>query len=306
MIARSRIPALIAAVTLSWVAISAFASAAPAGAQQSINPADFQPVITHPLFPLSLTGPKVFAGEETDESGKTITTRLESHLLASTEVVMGVTVAVLEETAFKDGQLVERALDYFAQHRDGSVYYFGEKVDNYDGGKFKDHHGQWIAGEGQNKPGIIMGAKPSVGQTFEQELAPGIAEDKSTVLSTTDSVTTPAGSYTNCIKTKDFTPLEPDIEEFKWFCPSIGLAQEQGAETSSKLISIGPAPELAATPTAPRPAAAPQQSAPVRVPNTGSGDATVPGGVRALALAAIAALLTGSTCIAVGSRLRSH
>ena len=293
-------------MTLSWVAISAFASAAPAGAQQSINPADFQPVITHPLFPLSLTGPKVFAGEETDESGKAITTRLESHLLASTEVVMGVTVAVLEETAYKDGQLVERALDYFAQHRDGSVYYFGEKVDNYDGGKFKDHHGQWIAGEGQNKPGIIMGAKPSVGQTFEQELAPGIAEDKSTVLSTTESVTTPAGAYANCIKTKDFTPLEPDIEEFKWFCPSIGLAQEQGAETSSKLISIGPAPELATTPTAPRPAATPQQSAPVRVPNTGSGEATVSGGgALNVALAAIAMLLTGST-LALASRRRRH
>jgi hypothetical protein len=298
MTVRSRMSALSVIAVALLIAVSIPAGAQPAGAQQAINPADFRAEITHPLFPLSLTGPKVFAGQEKDDKGKTITTRFESHLLDTTEVLLGVKVVVLEETAYKDGELVERALDYFAQHSDGSVYYFGEKVDNFEGGKLKDHHGQWIAGEGNNRPGVIMGPNPAVGQTFEQEFAPGIAEDKSTVLSTTESVTTPAGTYSNCMKTKDFTPLEPGIEEFKWFCPNIGLAQDPGSEKSSKLTSIGPARQVTAPPAAP-PAAAAPKPAPARVPSAGSGGTTASGASGEIALAVVAMLIAGSAFVAV-------
>ena len=76
-----------------WLAPS---QAPGADAQEPIDPADFSAVITNPLFPLSLVGPKVFEGEETDpDTDETIELRLESRLLPETTVVAGVTVAVL-------------------------------------------------------------------------------------------------------------------------------------------------------------------------------------------------------------------
>lgn len=197
----------------------------------------FQAKIDNPLFPLSSLGPKVFEGQEQDpETGKLIETRLESTVLPRTDVVAGVEVTVLEEKDYGNGKLVERTLDYFAQHQDGTVYYFGERVDEYEGGKVVGHGGQWLAGEGGNQPGVFMPAHPTVGQVFEQEKAPGIAEDRSKVISTNESVTTPAGSFTGCLKTEDFSPLD-NVTELKYYCPGVGLVREEFPGGHLDLIS---------------------------------------------------------------------
>ncbi len=70
-----------------------------------------------------------------------------------------------------------------------------------------------------------MPAKPSVGDVFEQERAPGVAEDRSTVVALGVAVTTPAGTFSGCIKTKDFAPLD-QLTEFKYYCPRVGLVRE--------------------------------------------------------------------------------
>ena len=80
---------------------------------------------------------------------------------------------------FEDGELVERTADYFAQDGKGRVWYFGERVDDIENGKVVGHEGQWLAGKNGAKPGLFMPAKPRVGQVFEQERAPGVAEDRS-------------------------------------------------------------------------------------------------------------------------------
>ena len=193
----------------------------------TLNPADFKPVIDNPLFPLSSLGPKVFEGEEKDpDTGEVIKTRLESTVLPQTTTVAGVEVLVLEEKDYTNGELVESTLDYFAQHRDGQVYYFGERVDEYEGGKVVGHTGQWLAGENGNVQGVFMPVSPRVGDTFEQEKAPGVAEDRSKVVATDESVTTPAGAFSGCIKTEDFSPLD-NVTEFKYYCPDVGLVREE-------------------------------------------------------------------------------
>jgi hypothetical protein len=204
---------------------------------QQINPADFQTNITNPYFPVSLVGRKVFEGEEQD-GRDVIKTRLESRILPQTKVIMGVTTAVLEEKEYEDGELIEVALDYIAQHKDGSVYYFGEDVDFYEDGRLVDHHGAWLAGVGPNRPGILMPAQPTVDQTIQMEYAPGVAEDMATFLLVGTSVRTKSGAYGSCVKTRDFTPLEPGLEEFKWYCAGAGLVKEQGDDFEIDLVSI--------------------------------------------------------------------
>jgi hypothetical protein len=207
-------------------------------AQEAINPTDFSATITNPYFPLSTLGLKVIEGKETNEDGEVVKTRLESKVLGETKVVAGVTVTVLEERAYEDGELIEVALDYFAQHKNGDVYYFGEAVDNYEDGVVINHNGQWLAGDGDNRPGVFMPADPKVDQTLQVEYAPGIAEDMATILSLTEKVETPAGTFENCLKTLDFTPLEPGLEEFKWYCPGAGQVKEAGDDFEAVLVSI--------------------------------------------------------------------
>jgi hypothetical protein len=240
-------------ITLALLAALALATAVPftpitpAVATQEIDPAEFSSQITNTYLPLSLVGSKLFIGEETDDEGEAVETRLESRLLPETTVVAGVTVAILEERAYEDGELVEVALDYFAQDANGDVYYFGEAVDNYVDGVLENHDGQWLAGEGDNEAGLFMPAAPQAGVTLTLEHAPGIAEDMATILSLGETVDVPAGKYANCLKTRDFSPLEPGVEEFKYYCPTIGLVKEEGEGSILELVSFDGS---AAAPTA--------------------------------------------------------
>src|SRR5438093_8840514 len=246
MLDRQRIyltSALATAVILTIAAVILAPGSSSAGgngtAPAALNPADFSTNITNPLFPLSSLGPKTFEGQDTDpDTGEIIATRLESTVLSKTRKVAGVETLVLEEKVFNDDELVELALDFFAQHRDGTVYYFGEAVGNYENGKLVDHAGSWLAGKNGAEPGIIMPADPFVGQTFNQENAPGVAEDQSAVLALDENVKTPAGKFRGCAKLEDTNPLEsPPASEFKWFCPGVGLVRDEDAEGFIELVS---------------------------------------------------------------------
>lgn len=204
-----------------------------------VDPVDFSAMIDNPLFPLSSYSTLVYEGEEIDpKTGETITTRVEMTMLPDTEVVGGVEARVVRDEAFEDDELVESTLDYYAQHNDGSVYYFGERVNNYENGELKDHEGSWLAGEDENEPGIIMPPAPAVGDVFEQEKAPGIAEDRMTVLSVTESVDVPAGSFTDCVKTEDVNPLDgTGAIEYKFYCPAVGFVLEEFEGGNLELVS---------------------------------------------------------------------
>jgi hypothetical protein len=206
-------------------------------ATATLNPGDFQATVDNSFFPLRPGTTQVYEGEETDpDTGETIELRVQSKVLEETDTVAGVEVTVAEVKDFEHGELVESTLDYYAQHKDGTVYYFGELVDEYEGGEVVAHTGQWLAGEGDNQAGIFMPAEPQVGDEFEQERAPGIAEDQSKVIAADESVETPAGSFSGCIKTEDYAALD-DTTEFKFYCPDVGLVREEPPDGFFELIS---------------------------------------------------------------------
>ena len=161
-----------------------------------------------------------------------------SRLLDKTDTLAGVTVAVVEVTEHKDGQLHELTEDYFAQHRDGTVWYFGERVTDYKDGQPVGHGGQWLAGENNYRPGVFMPAYPSVGQEFAPEQVPGVADERSKVLELGVEVTVPAGKFSGCMKTEDLDLLDKKTE-FKFYCPRAGLVREEGSKGSSELVRLG-------------------------------------------------------------------
>ena len=202
----------------------------------AIDPTDCSAKVDHPLVPLSSISLKVFEGSEPDpDTGETIETRAELRVLKKPAVVGGFRVAVVEVREYEDGELVERTLDYYTQCGDRSVWYVGEKVDDYQDGELVGHEGQWQAGKGGAKPGLFMPAEPKVGLTFEQERAPGVAEDRSTVVAVDVDVRTSAGEFTDCLKTEDFAPLDK-ITEFKFYCPEVGLVREEQESVRLDLV----------------------------------------------------------------------
>jgi hypothetical protein len=107
------------------------------------------------------------------------------------------------DRSFVDGECEEVVLDYFAQADEGRVYYFGEDVNIYSNGKVGSHKGARQYGVNTKRLGIIMPAAPKVGTKFQAENVPGITTEDDEVLSVSETVTVPAGTFTNCLKIQE-------------------------------------------------------------------------------------------------------
>jgi hypothetical protein len=185
-----------------------------------INPADFVAEVTNPYFTLKPGRKFVFNNNAGTE-------RVEITVTKETKKIMGVTTVVVRATEWKNGVLKEDTRDWYAQDRTGNVWYFGEAVDNYADGKISNHAGSWEAGVDNAKPGIIMMAKPKVGESYRQEYYKGKAEDMGTIVAVDKNVTTPAGSFDGCLQIRDWSTIET-ASEYKYYCPKVGfLVQEE-------------------------------------------------------------------------------
>ncbi|MFO1463253.1 MAG: hypothetical protein U1F66_05715 [bacterium] len=158
--------------------------------------------------------------------------RVEIAVLNETEAVGGVTTRVVQETHSESGVIVEISRNFFAQAADGTVCYFGEAVDNIENGQVINHNGSWRADASGNAPGIIMPAKPSLGDIYSQEQAPGVAEDQATIQSLGDSIQVPAGSFTDTVTTEDCNRLDGTMDR-KVYARGVGLVFDSDAELIS-------------------------------------------------------------------------
>lgn len=148
-------------------------------------------------------------------------------VLNETKKVDGVETRVVEERETKGGQLLEVARNFFAiSRRTNDVFYFGEDVDMYKGGKVVNHNGTWLAGVNGSKFGLIMPGRVLLGARYYQEVAPNVAMDRATIVSVSETVETPAGVFRDCLKVKETTPLEPFITEYKYYAPGIGMVRD--------------------------------------------------------------------------------
>lgn len=205
----------------------------PAPYDPVINPANFVSKIDNPHFPLKpgttfIYEGRTAAGFEHDEFAVT----------HNTKVILGVTCVEVQDTVFTDGQLTEDTLDWFAQDKDGNVWYFGENTHELEGGLITTVEGTFTAGVNGDKPGIIMKAHPAVGDFYRQEFSLGNAEDFAETISLTESVTVRAGSYSNCLKSQETTPLETDLLEHKFYAPGIGNVLTIDANTGDRVELI--------------------------------------------------------------------
>ncbi|MEN8584632.1 hypothetical protein ABFP37_18200 [Burkholderia sp. RS01] len=182
-----------------------------------IKPADFTTNITNKYF--ALPAGKKMTYESTDLRG--ITERIEIEILNESKVIEGVETAIYLDKVYSNGQLVEETRDYLAQHKNGDVWYFGEDVNNFFNGNLLNHSGSFIHGKDGAKAGIWMKAEQRVGDSYRQEYYLGQAEDMRDTLATGLTVSTKSGTYTDCVKVYDWTPLEKNSREHKYYCPKV-------------------------------------------------------------------------------------
>lgn len=147
-------------------------------------------------------------------------------VLDETKVVDGVKTRVVEEREMKDGKLAEVSRNFFAvDPSGGDLYYFGEDVDIYKNGKVVGHEGAWLAGVQGARFGLLVSGKPKVGDKYYQEVAPKVAMDRVEVMSVTEEVKTPAGTFKNCLRTRESSAVERGSER-KWYAPGVGLVRD--------------------------------------------------------------------------------
>src|SRR5262245_15315123 len=159
-----------------------------------------------------------------DDDGNQVTITV----LDETKVVAGVETRVIEERELAKGELVEVSRNFFAIHKSSqNAMYFGEEVDMYKDGEKVSREGSWLAGVDGAKAGLIMPGRVKVGYKHYQEQAPGIAMDRAEILSTKETVDTPAGKLKNCLKVAETNALKSSELEYKFYAPGIGLVREE-------------------------------------------------------------------------------
>jgi hypothetical protein len=201
------------------------------------DPSNFVATIDNPWLPFKPGMVWHYTGTKDGERAKDVTT-----VTSRTEVVAGVPCVVVDDKLFLNGKLEETTLDYYVQDRAGNVWYFGEDTQELDAnGNITSTEGSWRTGVDGAVPGIFMEGDPVIGHAFQQEYLAGQAEDNFEVLSLTASVTVPAGTYNIALLTKEWTPLEPDVLDHKWYVRGIGEVRElavKGPKEELSLVSV--------------------------------------------------------------------
>ena len=185
----------------------------------TIDPAAFSTTIDNPYLPM-VPGTRTIYEAHTPDGLQQTTTEVTR----DTKMIMGVKTVVVHDTVSLDAKMVEDTLDWYAQDRDGNVWYFGEATKKLEDGT-ADTSGSFEGGVNGALPGIIMAGHPQVGDQYRQEYAKGVAEDTGEVLNLTGRETTPlTGPLSDLLVTKDVDLLDPTAPaENKYYARSIGV-----------------------------------------------------------------------------------
>jgi hypothetical protein len=158
-----------------------------------------------------------------------------------TKRILGIRSTVVRDTVSEHGKAVERTFDYYAQDKQGNVWYMGELSLEKKNGRLVKASDSWQSGVNGGKPGIIMPAHPRRGDAYRQEYyPPGQALDEARVVGYRGSVTVPDGTFRRPLVTLERSPLEPQTEK-KYYVAGIGEVKEQvvkGHHEAFQLVSV--------------------------------------------------------------------
>jgi hypothetical protein len=195
--------------------------------------ANFVPVVDNPLWPLKPGSAYHYRGVR----GTTPQTDDEV-VLQRQKRILGIAATVVRDTVSERGRPIERTLDYYAQDKQGNVWYLGEDSLELSRGRFVKASDSWLSGVNGAKPGIIMPAHPKPGDRYRQEYyPPGEALDEARVVGRRGSVTVPYGTFAKPLVTLERSPLEPQTEK-KYYVRGLGEVKETVVKGHHETFSL--------------------------------------------------------------------
>jgi hypothetical protein len=201
------------------------------------GPSSFTAQVDNQWFPLRPGTQYVYRGVKDGKPSRDVVT-----VTHDTRTIDGVRCVAVRDMLYEKGHLAERTTDWYAQDRQGNVWYFGEDTAELDvHGHVKNREGSWLSGRNGAKAGLFMPAHPKVGQSGRQEYFKGQAEDHFQVVSTHAAVKVRYTSSKHALLTKEWTPLEPGVLDHKYYVRGIGVVLEQtvkGGDERNELVSI--------------------------------------------------------------------
>ena len=126
-----------------------------------IDAANFVSAVDNPLWPLKPGSAYHYSGMR----GTTPQTDDEV-VLRQQRRILGINATIVRDTVSENGRPIERTLDYYAQDRQGNVWYLGEDSFELRRGRFVKASDSWLSGVNGAQPGIIMPAHPNPGDRY--------------------------------------------------------------------------------------------------------------------------------------------
>jgi hypothetical protein len=185
-----------------------------------LDPAEFTTEIDNPYWPMSSGSRWVYRESDTEGTEQKVVVEVTGE---TKRIANGVEAVVVRDTVTEDGEPVEVTDDWYAQDSEGNIWYLGEDTAEYENGKVVTRSGSFEAGVDGAQAGIVMPADPRPGMEYRQEHYEGEAEDEAAVISVgEEQVQVPAGHYTDVVMTRDLVPLEPKVQELKFYARGVG------------------------------------------------------------------------------------
>lgn len=210
----------------------------PVGSERvELDPADFTTEIDNPYWPMRPGTRWVY--REPGEKGRAL--RVEVTVTDKTKVVDGIEARVIHDVVSdeKTKLPLEITDDWYAQDKLGNIWYLGEATREYENGRPTTSKGSWEAGVDGAQAGVIVLADPRVGVEYRQEYLAGEAEDAGQVLSLGERVRVPLAAYKNTLVTRDFTSLDPEVLEYKYYAKGVGPVLTLDVPTGDREELVG-------------------------------------------------------------------
>lgn len=212
-------------------------SGAGPGWPSNLEPGDFVGRVDNPWFPLKPGSRYRYKGHDGDE--RTVDVVKVTH---RKKRILGVRATVVHDVVSIHGRPEEMTNDYYAQDRQGNVWYFGEATRTLDRhGDTISTDGSFEAGRSGARAGVLIPGHPKVGQVARQEFLKGQAEDEFEVLDLDARASVPFVTSDHALRTKETTPLEPKVVDNKYYVRGIGSVLEvtiKGPKELLKLVSF--------------------------------------------------------------------
>jgi hypothetical protein len=215
---------------------SSSASSLPQGTKPvKLDPAEFTTSIDNPYWPMRPGSHWVYREVENGE-----TQRVDVTVTNQTKTLEGIEARVVHDRVSRNGETLEDTYDWYAQDSAGNLWYLGEDTAEYENGKLKTKEGTWAAGVDGAEPGVVVPAHPKQGMTYREEYYAGHAEDGAEVLGVNSQVQVPFGRFQNAMLTRNFSTIEPTVEEMKLYAKGVGPVMEllvSGGAGRTELLS---------------------------------------------------------------------